>query len=428
MDQLRHSYYLKHVYFKFLKEIRLRFDNIPLSGEIPDDCRSVGWMDGDWPQLKAVTSEEITKLSDVYRHTDCKKHAAAALLVQQPCNVGMIFKSQHSLQAQTTEKDECSILARNINAILASHPGLCLSHHKRRALADGISCQPKNHQKVCTPDNTRASFIGPGLLDEGSKSAPDMLVILKTRCKTLLQEELELVRENFVELYNIMMRDGQVPDELLSQMGFPSDRDMNNREVERNAQISQVTYQRAKILLHAMQRQYREQRLHDLHQEKISKINVENHDKRQKILEINQQCEEKLFKVLGADNSASNHPTNATTLTRATLQDFSTHCKANELNAFCRARILPNESNTIIPKKKGKFVEALNGDKNLISFAHRIRNRPPHLKLTETPLLETLLTTPEPVVCRFSLPTQDLDPTINCELSFLMNEWVAAAL
>jgi hypothetical protein len=164
-----------------------------------------------------------------------------------------------------------------------------------------------------------------------------------------------------------------------------------------------------------------------LHQEKITKINVENH-KRQKILEINQQCEEKLFKVLGANNSASNHLTDAMTLTRATMKDFSTHCKVNELTAFCRARILPNESNAIIQKKKGKLDEALNGNENLIHFAHCIRNRPPHLKLVETPLLETLLHTPEPVVCRFSLPTQDLDPTINGELSFLTNEWVAAAL
>jgi bifunctional N-acetylglucosamine-1-phosphate-uridyltransferase/glucosamine-1-phosphate-acetyltransferase GlmU-like protein len=136
-------------------------------------------MDGDWPQIKAVTLEEIMKLSDLHRHSDCK-HAAAASLVQQPCDVGMIFKSQHSLQARTTEKDECSILAKNINQILANHAGLHLSDQKRRALSDGISCQPKNHQRVCTPDNTRNSFIGAGLLDEGSKSAPDMLAILKT--------------------------------------------------------------------------------------------------------------------------------------------------------------------------------------------------------------------------------------------------------
>lgn len=58
---------------------------------------------------------------------------------------------------------------------------------------------------------------------------------------------------------------------------------------------------------------------------------------------------------------------------------------------------------------------------NLILFAHRIRNWRPHLKLTETPLLETLPRLPEPVVCRFSLPTENLDPTIHGELSFLKN-------
>jgi hypothetical protein len=166
-------------------------------------------MDGDWPQIKAVTSEEITKLSESHRHTDCK-HAAAASLVQQPCDVGTIFKTQHSLQARTTKKDECSILARNINNLMLSYPGLHLSDHKRKALADGISCQPKNHQRVCTPDNTRNSFVEPGLLDAGSKSAPDMLVILRTRRKTLLKEELDLVMENFIELYKIMVENGHI--------------------------------------------------------------------------------------------------------------------------------------------------------------------------------------------------------------------------
>jgi hypothetical protein len=301
-----------------------------------------------------------------------------------------------------------------------------LSDHKRRALADGISCQPKNHQKVCTPDNTRASFIGPGLLDEGSKSAPDMLAILKTRRKTLLQEELDLVTENFVDLYNIMMRDGHIPEEKLSEMGFPSDCDMNNKEVERNAQISQEPYQRAKILSHETQRQYREKRLHDLHEAKISKIMVENH-KRQKILDINQQCEEKLFKILGKDSSGTDHCTEKT-LTDATLKDFSTHCKASELTAFCRARILPNESNSIIPKKKGKLGEALKGQENLILFAHRLRDRRPVLQVTEPPRLETICPAPEPVVCRFSLPAENLDLTIHGELSFLTEEWLAAAL
>jgi hypothetical protein len=54
---------------------------------------------------------------------------------------------------------------------------------------------------------------------------------------------------------------------------------------------------------------------------------VENH-KRQKILDINQQCEEKLFKILGKDSSGTDHCTEKT-LMDATLKDFSTHCKAS---------------------------------------------------------------------------------------------------
>lgn len=242
--------------FYSVQDIRLQYDKIQPTDNIPDDCCSVGWMDGDWPHLKAVTSEEVLELSKHYKHTDCK-HAAGASTVQQPCDTGVIFKMQHGLQSITTEKDECSSLANSIYKLLGEYPGLKLADHKRRALADGISCQPKNHQRVCTVDNTRNSFIEPGLLDEGSKHSPDMLRILKTRRKTLLKEELELVVENFERLYQMITQNGHITDEELTGMGFPSDKDMDEKEVHREADISQEPYQRAKILSHDEQRQRR---------------------------------------------------------------------------------------------------------------------------------------------------------------------------
>jgi hypothetical protein len=66
-----------------------------------------------------------------------------------------------------------------------------------------------------------------------------------------------------------MVQDGRIPDEKLSEMGFPCDLDMNNQEVEGNADISQEPYQQSKILSHTMQRHHREKRLRDLHEEKI---------------------------------------------------------------------------------------------------------------------------------------------------------------
>jgi hypothetical protein len=236
---------------------------------------------------------------------------------------------------------------------------------------------------------------------------------------------LELVVENFQDLYNIMLQDGHIPDDKLLEMGFPMDLDNNNRVVERNAEISQEPYQRAKILYHKMQKRQREKRLCDLHEEKICKINVDNH-KRQKILDINKTCEEKLLHVLGRDCNETSQLTD-TNLMDATLQDFANHCKANELTAFCRVRLLPNESNSIIPTRKGKIDDALNGDENLIVVAHRLRNRQPKLQLTKPPPLETLFSLRQPVICRFSLPNDKCDPT-RYELSFLTEEWLAGAL
>lgn len=58
IDQRRHEYYRQNVCLPFIEGCRRRFDLIEPGTEIPADCSSVGWMDGDWPQFKGVTEEK----------------------------------------------------------------------------------------------------------------------------------------------------------------------------------------------------------------------------------------------------------------------------------------------------------------------------------------------------------------------------------
>lgn len=98
---------------KFIEGCRQRFDLIEPGTEIPDDCLSVGWMDGDWPQLKGVTEEKLSQEASRLKHVDCK-HAAGASLVQQPCDLSPVFKTVNRLQPMSTAKDTYCILKEEV--------------------------------------------------------------------------------------------------------------------------------------------------------------------------------------------------------------------------------------------------------------------------------------------------------------------------
>lgn len=152
---------------------------------------------------------------------------------------------------------------------------------------------------------------------------------------------------------------------------------------------------------------------------------MEENQKRQKTLDKNTACEDKLFQVLGVTRGANMHTDEI--LRDATMGHFGGCCLSDELTAFCKARLKPTESSSAIPKKKGKLESAEQGKKNLIGVAYQFRTRKVLLTPKKVPQeLQSSYVAAQPVFCTLQQPGTNEMPTIE-DFSWLTRSWLIAA-
>jgi hypothetical protein len=306
VEQRRQEIYLEHAYFPFIAASRQAHDGIMPGSEIPDSKGAVGWCDGDWPQIKACVTDEM--LGTAESHKVCmNKHAAAASLIQQPADLACTFKVVGRLQNTMTEKDRNCTFADRITGIIKTHPALNLGLKKLKATADATSCAPKLLQHACASDHIRESFVAGGMTDKGSESCPDYDVILGTCRRAITKEEYDLVEKHFSTLYDHAIKFGHISDELLDQLGFPVDLDMNDNPVHRDAGISQEPYQRAKCLSHKAQQKLRQERVQEAQEAEALKRAASNLVITRR-LQSNKACEDAILKDMNQtrDSNATN--------------------------------------------------------------------------------------------------------------------------
>ena len=89
--------------------------------------------------------------------------------------------------------------------------------------------------------------------DQTKSRYPVLLKILGTCCSTLPKELYQKVFDNVTYLYSVMIDQGHIPEDVFDELGFPQDRDVNGKEVPRNAGISHENQQRSKWLTHQFQ-------------------------------------------------------------------------------------------------------------------------------------------------------------------------------
>ena len=78
-----------------------------------------------------------------------------------------------------------------------------------------------------------------GMLDKEKARYPVLLKILGTCRSSIPQELYKKVIDNFTYLYNVVMEQGCIPEEVFDELSFPMDVDVNGNDVFRNAGISQ---------------------------------------------------------------------------------------------------------------------------------------------------------------------------------------------
>lgn len=107
--------------------------------------------------------------------------------------------------------------------------------------------------KAATRGNDLHSFYKSGLLDWTKLQYP---VLLKNWgiCRSTLPKELyQMVFDNFAYFYSVMIDKGCIPEDVFDELGFLRDRDVNKKDVPRNAGIEQESQQHSKWLSHQFQ-------------------------------------------------------------------------------------------------------------------------------------------------------------------------------
>eukprot|EP00956_Cyclotella_meneghiniana_P026954 scaffold59494_cov16-Cyclotella_meneghiniana.AAC.1 len=133
---------------------------------------------------------------------------------------------------------------------------------KKKALIDFLSCLPDIIAKAQSESNIRVGFYENGMIDGDKSMYPVMDNILKTCKRAIPIEVYDKFIDNFAYLYKLMVNEGHITDEVYNGLEFfPKDRDAYGNEVERNATISQESYQRAKTITHPSQHKQRMERI-----------------------------------------------------------------------------------------------------------------------------------------------------------------------
>ena len=130
---------------------------------------------------------------------------------------------------------------------------LNLNAKKKTSLIDFISTLPELTTKAATRGNILHGFYESGLIDRTKSRYPVLLKILGTCHSSIPKELYQKVIDNFTYLYNVMMEQGWIPEDVFSDLDFPQDKDVSGCEVLRTAGISQESYQQSKCLTHHFQ-------------------------------------------------------------------------------------------------------------------------------------------------------------------------------
>jgi hypothetical protein len=259
--------------------------------------------------------------------------------------------------------------------MLETHPQIRFRGKKLAVIVDFISCSPSIFQNAFKKENIQKGFLAAGMIDEGSKSAPDLNAILGTVVRTLKKAEMDLVVMNFNRLYSEALKHGEITDDLFDELGFPIDLDMNGRPMLRYAGIRQEPYQRAKNLSHKAQQKLRQEemeRAKQLVDDKNALANVRIN----KRLEENRKCEDIVLDAMGL--SREQFKSGVASFRNAEIKHFH-QPKLALLAAFVRVRSDNPSSN---PKNKGTLAEALAGEKRTLTrVAFDLRETEIKLKL-----------------------------------------------
>ncbi len=136
---------------------------------------------------------------------------------------------------------------------------LKLNGKKKTTLVIFLLTLPCMISHIAKPEIIVDGFVACGMLDDATKTCPDMNQILVTCHRNITLDEHNLCCKKFEELYKLHLDQGHVPNDVYEEIGFPQDENIAGEKVRRPAAITQESYQRAKCLSHPYQKLLRKQ-------------------------------------------------------------------------------------------------------------------------------------------------------------------------
>ena len=371
------SYYRKHVLLPFIRNVRkiLSSSGTDSKSEINDKLTCVSWVDGGMTQLQSIVDSNQQALEEKLKVFTCKQ-SASRTAVEQACDVSPVFRSINALQKSISMEDlppGGSLLDCKVRECLGKvKSGLHLKSQKLNSIIELCVCLPGIIAKAAPAPHTVAQgFLHNGMLDATSHCYPDFDKILHTVKRKLSSDELLLCENSFPKLFHHQLTYGYVKDELLNELGFPHDTDVEGNITHRTAGISQESLQRAKVLSHKYQKSLREDRIAECI-EKKALIEEERINKCKVIWNGNIMCQDILSQELGE--------TNLDCFGTCTLKMFA-KCKMNILKHFVYVRrykgvVKDKNDGFSFPIKKGTCEITSRGEVNMVKLAYDHRLMP----------------------------------------------------
>ena len=103
---------------------------------------------------------------------------------------------------------------------------ICLPPNKRHAHVDFLSNILAMATRAVTMEYIQHGFMAPGVIDDTFCRYPDFEKIIGTCNRNPSQREYNLCGESFDKLFDIVLRDGHVSDNVFEECYFPLDIDI----------------------------------------------------------------------------------------------------------------------------------------------------------------------------------------------------------
>jgi hypothetical protein len=300
-DKKRYKWMQQNIFLPFVAASRRQHDNWTEGMPIPSSLTAVHWCDGDSAQLRTIVEEETLDTFASLNIIANKQHAARTG-TEQAADLTKTFKIMHRMQSSVTVQGERHLpLKQNLETEfnqLYTEGILRLPPKKRNALIDCLASSPETATKAISRSHVQQGFVSNGMIDANTKELPDFDRLLAT-CRTEIPLQLyNKIERDFPLLLKYELEHGDIPDWLYEELGYPMDKDMDGREVRRNATISQENRQRSKCLSHSHQKELRKKKQNEIDAAKARTIAEETNNLSRLIMQ-NTAAEDKLIAGTG---------------------------------------------------------------------------------------------------------------------------------